>query len=516
MDRKMLAIIAVAVVAVVVVASFGLLLQGDEDESNTLTIGELWEITSVDPHAGDGTLLKEKALVVETLVGANDDFSLAPELAVSWKNIDSLTWEFTLREGVKFHNGEEMKASDVKFSLERACELDPTSQSLLKLDRVEVDSDYKVKVYTESPNSVVPAALEYASMGIISPQSVVGGKVDKPIGTGAFALEKFDKLTQQLTLVKNADWWGGAVNIDRIIIKPITDPNTRALAIENHEIDFTADVPLSEIDSIDALPGIYVEKHVTPRAYRMGFNFDKDPWTNKSVRHAIAYAINSQEIVQYALSGVGEPAKGIFMPEMVWANKSVTGYQYDEAKAKALFAEAGFVYQNGKLVNSTTNQQLTVSILTYTSRPGCPLIAEAIAGQLGDIGIKVTYDALEYSAYSAKSSERQWDLDIMARALTMVPDPSFVLTDFSDESLNSMHYSNPEVTALLNRMNAEWDTDKRYEISKQLEAFIYDEAPALHIAYYGVALVMYDYVTGFNFDPTAHDYRINPDMKVEK
>ncbi|MDW5563452.1 MAG: ABC transporter substrate-binding protein [Methanomassiliicoccus sp.] len=517
MQKKILAILAVAVVAIVAVASIGLMNQGSSTSEKTLTVGELWDITAVDPHAGDGTLMKEKALVGECLVGSNDDFSLKPELATSWKNIDNNTWEFNLRQHVMFHNGKEMKASDVKFSLERACNLNPTAKSLLKLDHVEIVSDYVVRIHTTAPNSIAPAALEYSSFVILSTDSVSGDKFVKPIGTGPFEMESYDNLTHQMTMVKNSDWWGGAVNFDKLIIKPITDPNTRALAIENHEVDFTADVPLSEINTIDALPGINVEKHVTPRVYRLAFNLDKDPWNNITVRHAIAYSINSKSIVDNALSGVGSPAKGIFLPDMAWANKSLTGYQYDANKAKALFAEAGFAYENGKLVNQTSHKQLSISILTYTDRPGLPLIAEALAGQLKDMGIDVTYDAKEYSAYTAQSKERQWDLDIMARALTMVPDPAYVFGDYlPGGSLNAMNYSNPEVVDLYNKMTAEWNITARYNYSQQIEGLLYNDAPAIYISYYGVAMVMYDYVTGFHFDPTAHDYRLNPDMKVQK
>ncbi len=282
---------------------------GESDSDNALVVGELWDIPSIDTSNDDGHVaLNDKALVTETLVGANPDLSLKPVLALSWSQVDDLTWEVELRDDVFFHDGSKMTADEVKFSLERAVELDSKAASLLMLKSIEVVDPLTIRIHTTEPNAILPAALHYPSTAIISPRSLDDkGEFVSPIGTGAFMVESFDPKTHVLVVARNDKWWGGEVKLKKIILRPISDPNTRALALENGEVDFTVDVPYSETERIDSIEGLDVEKYSIPRIYLMDINLKHAPLDDILVRKAISYGIDRSSIAEYVLFDVGKP-----------------------------------------------------------------------------------------------------------------------------------------------------------------------------------------------------------------
>ncbi|WP_054864252.1 ABC transporter substrate-binding protein [Methanosarcina barkeri] len=301
--KKADSFLLMAMLMVVAMAISGCLDSGKADVSNEsdvkeLTIGEMWDIESIDP-AEDMKVICEKALVVETLVTTNEDFSLAPGLATSWQQLDNNTWEFKLRKDVKFHDGTNMTAEDVKFSLDRAISRNVNVASMLNIKSIEVKDNYTLLIKTADLNTMLPAVLHYPCTAIINRNSVdENGDLIKLISTGPYMFESFDEQTNVLTVVKNKNWWGGKVGLDRMVIKGMPDPNTRAIAIESGDIDFTVDVPYSETDRIDALEGINVEKHVEPRVYKIDVNLAKDKLNDTRVRQAISYAIDRDSIVK--------------------------------------------------------------------------------------------------------------------------------------------------------------------------------------------------------------------------
>jgi peptide/nickel transport system substrate-binding protein len=141
------------------------------ESDGVMTVGELFDIKSMDPIQS-GSILTEKALVTESLVGVNSDMSLKPELAESWTQIDDLTWEIKLRNNVFFHDGSKMTANEVKFSLDRAAELDSKAAALMALESVEVIDNLTIRIHTKELNPILPATLHYSTIVIISPNSL--------------------------------------------------------------------------------------------------------------------------------------------------------------------------------------------------------------------------------------------------------------------------------------------------------------------------------------------------------
>lgn len=500
--------------------------KGDEagevisEPNNTLVLGEMWDIESINTIDGDGgTLICEKAAVTETLVGANEDFSLKPWLATSWKQLDENTWEFKLRDNVTFHDGSKMTAKEVKFTLEKVIEANPKVASMLKIESMEAVDDYTLKIKTTEINPILPGVLHYPCTAIISPSSYdEKGEFVKPVGTGPYKFESFDEQTRTLTVVKNENWWGGEVGLDKMILKGIPDPNTRAMSIENGEVDFTVDVPYSETDRIDAIDGITVEKYKTPRVYKLDLNLKHEPLEDIRVRQAMSYAINRSEITEHVLYNVGEAAAGPFLPTMVWANKSLKPYSQDLKKADELLTAAGWVDTDGDGIRDKDGKPLKLNLMTYAERPGLPPMAEAMAAQLKEAGIGVETEVMEYGSIEDRRKEGKWDLSLAAYNIAMVPDPEYILSNWytTNGTDNGPGYSNPKVDSLITEARKITDLEERYKKFNEVEAIVYEEQPMIIVSYYGCAIVKKDYVKGYVFDPTAHDYRINADMYLEK
>jgi peptide/nickel transport system substrate-binding protein len=490
-----------------------------ESDDNTLIVGEMFDITNdaLDP-VEDGSVLAEKAQITEPLVGVNPDLSIKPLLAESWSQIDDKTWEFKLRGDVSFHDGTKMSAEQVKLSLERANKLNSRVASLLMLESIEVVDPTTIRIKTNEMNPILPAVLHYPSTAIISSSSLDNdGKVITPIGTGPFKFEIFDPQTHELTVAGNDQWWGGDVKLNKIILKPIQDPNTRALALESGEVDFTVDVPYNEVERINALDDITVDKYENPRIYYIYFNFQHPPLDDVKVRQAIAFGMDKQSIVKYVLFGVGKAAIGPFMPSFSWADQKLVAYDYNVDQAKNLLDQAGWKDADGDGIRDKDGKALELSLFTWPQRPGQPPMAEAFASQMKDIGIKVNVDVIDYSIIDERKSRGEWDMVLAAMNVAMVPDPSYILeSNFKTGGTSNNGYSNEKVDQLLKDASETNDLEKRQEYFNQVQEIVQEDLPIITVAYYGLAIAMKDYVKGYVFDPTAHDYKLNPDMYIEK
>uniref|UniRef100_A0A7J3TGU8 ABC transporter substrate-binding protein n=1 Tax=Geoglobus ahangari TaxID=113653 RepID=A0A7J3TGU8_9EURY len=481
-----------------------------------LVVGEMWPIRTVDP-VRSGTLVKEKAMIVETLVEANPDFTLKPGLAESWEQINDTQWKFYLRKGVKFHDGTEFTADAVKWSIENALNKSPPLKALTLIKSIEVLDKHTLLFTTENPYAAFPASLVHSSLGIVSPTSEIDdkGNIIKPIGTGPFKLERFDIATGTLYLIRNDDYWSGKPRLERIIIKAIPDPASRAISVEKGEVDFTCDVPYGEIERLKRL-GLKVELHATARVYQLTFgNLSDTPYSDVRVRKAISYAIDREAISERTLHGSAEPAVGPIMPTLWWANRNLTEYSYNPERAKELLAEAGWRDVDGDGILEKDGEEFSVTLYTYPERPALQPMAEAIQAMLKDVGIKVEVRVMEYSAIEKHMTDR--DMKLASYSVAMVPDPDYYFRKMfhSKGDYNKWGYSNSEMDSLLEHGLMTFDADKRKEVYDRVQEIALDEVPVIYVAYYKVPVVMHDYVKGFVFNPVAHDYMLNLEIYIE-
>lgn len=387
-------IIATGVIALTAALTSGQAIADKADD--TLRTAFSKELESVDFYfqsAREGTIFARQVwdgLVYRDQATGN----YVGNLASSWKWIDDTTLEFKLREGVKFHNGEEFDADDVVFTVNYVVNPDnhvtvPGNVNWMK--SAEKIDKYTVRISTNGP---FPAALEYLS-GLVAiypneyyAEAGPSGMALKPVGTGPYKVESVEP--GKHFVLKKFDGYHegpkGKPSIGTIDIRTIPDINTQLAELFSGGIDMIWNVPADQAEQLAAMDEFTVANESTMRigyvtmdaAARGG----DSPFAKREVRQAIGHAIDRQAIVDNLLKGSSKVVKSACFPSQFGCEQDVETYPYDPAKARELLAEAG--YPDG----------FTVEFYAYRDRP----YAEAMMAYLVDVGIDANLNYLKYSA----------------------------------------------------------------------------------------------------------------------
>ena len=484
------------------------------DRQPALRVAEIWEIATLDPTQ-DGTLMKEKAMVTETLVTGRPDFTLAPGLATSWRRDSDTLWTFTLRPGVRFHDGSPLTASAAAATLTTALQRSGTVRSYTKIAALNARDDQTLEITTSEPFPALPAALVYASAAIVSPASpkTPDGMIVRPIGTGPFKVTSWQPAAQSFTVERFDGYWGEKPSIPAITFRGIPDPTTRSLELQKGSVDFTADVPYGDLDTL-AAKGFTVSRNVTARNYVLSFGSLKGtPFADIRVRKALSLAIDRDEIAQYVLFGMGRPGIAPFPDSMNFADKSIAAPKADLAAARKLLADAGYAPGSGGVMTKD-GKPLGFTLYTYAQRPGLMPIAGALQSQLRKLGVPVEIKVTTFAAIEKEM--KPGDARLAALASAMYPHPDFYLRQVyhSKGAINGWGYANPRVDEALAVAIATRDETERKAAYDLVQRIAADEEPCLTIAHYGVNVVMRPGITDYAFNPIAHDYMLDPKMTL--
>jgi peptide/nickel transport system substrate-binding protein len=356
------------------------------EPSGQLIISENSDITTLDPKFLKGRYEQDVLrLIFDSLYHRDDNMQIIPWLATSVENVDELTWRFDLRQDVKFSNGNDFKANDVKFTVERLMEDDSEWNTGSFVDRVEIVDDYTVDIITKEPFAAFMTRVVLWHMTDEEYFNEVGedGFLTNPIGTGPYTFVEWVK-DEQVVLEANPDYWRGPYNIKTVIFRPIPEAATRLAALEAGDVNIITEVPTEYVDH----PGKGIEIATIPgtRAFYMGMNVNVVPFDDVRVRQAMNYAIDKEAIVEFVLNGLARTIDNPLLPE-AFGYVETPVYHYDPEMAVALLTEAG--YPDG----------FEMDLDTY---PEMKEIAEAVAGMLGEIGVTVNITVLDRSALVAK------------------------------------------------------------------------------------------------------------------
>jgi len=353
----------------------------------------------------------------DRLVSRDYNFSYKPGLAESWDvSEDGLTWTFHLRKGVKFHDGTDFTAEDVKWTIDTIKDPDtgsPFRGDLEAIKEVEVVDDYTVKVVLNYPFPNLLFNLSNTAAGIhpANAYEKYGDDYGKKIviGTGPYKLEDWIR-GDKIVLVKNEEYnWGpewmsnrGPALIDKIVLRVIPDESSRIMEMEVGGIHILRNVPEAHIEKLENNPDVTVYKEPATKLGYLAYATDKKPFTDVRVRRAINHALNREEIIQFVFRGVGEEAYGYLPPalkdEYLEESKDL-GYHYDPEKAKQLLAEAG--YPNGFEATLSADNSSKSSKL-----------AEIVQSQLRDVGINAKIQLYDSASYVAMLKEGKQELFI--------------------------------------------------------------------------------------------------------
>ncbi|SPH27333.1 Glutathione-binding protein GsiB [Ascidiaceihabitans donghaensis] len=383
--------------------------------------------------------------VFEGLTRFMGDGSVVAGLASGWEiSEDGLTYTFTLRDGVTFHDGSTMDAEDVKFSLDRArAEDSVNAQKALfaGITDVSVTDASTVVVTLSEPNGNFLFNMAWGDAVIVAPESIEGIK-QTPIGTGAF---KFVSWTQgdKIELARNADYWGEAPALETATFKFISDPTAAFAAVMAEDVDVFSGFPAPEnLPQFEADPRFQVLVGSTEGETILSTNNKQPPFDNVKVREALAHAIDRQAIVDGAMFGYGTPIGTHFAPHNPAYVDLKANSSYDPEKAKELLAEAGFA--------DGFETTLHLPPPSYARRGG-----EIIAAQLAEVGIKAEITNVEWA---------QW-LETVFRGknfgLTIVSHTEPMDIGIYANPDYYFQYDNPKFQELMTTLNATSDPEAR-------------------------------------------------------
>ena len=354
---------------------------------------------SADMDTGDpakSTGLATIAVLVniyDTLVHRDADLNLKPGLALSWKAVDPATWEFKLRKGVRFHDGEPFNADAVKFSFDRM--LDPKTHwpgagSLRLIKAVAVVNDDTVRFTTSEPWPAMPRFLGYYGM-IVPPgylkQNGDDALIRHPVGTGAYRFVRWVK-DDRVELEANPDYWAGRPKIGRVVFRVIPTDAPRVAELLAGSVQLAPLLPpeLFSPIQISSKTKLAVGKSLSVFfvIYNL-VNVAKDkPLADPRVRQALNYAINRQAILASVMHKVGAPVATFCTDVMDACDPSIPPFGYDPNKARALLREAGYANGFDFSISGTSG--------TY---PGDRDIVQAVADQLNQVGVRTHVDITE-------------------------------------------------------------------------------------------------------------------------
>lgn len=369
----------------------GLGMTGQAIAKDSLTLGIGLEPPHLDPTAGAAAAIDEVTYqnVFEGLTRIGPDGAVLPGLAKGWTvSDDGLTYSFTLRDGVKFHDGTAFDSADVLFSIDRAMAEDSTNaqKGLFEpIAKVEAPNAKTVTITLKRPTGHFLFNLGWGDVVMVAPESADTNKT-KPVGTGPFSFDRWSK-GSEIRLKRNDAYWGDAAKLAKVSFKVMPDAASSAAALMSGDIDVFPNFGAPELlEQFRADPRFEVVVGTTEGETILSMNNTNKALSDIRVRRAIAHAINRQAIIDGAMFGSGTPIGSHFAPHHP-AYLDLTGmYPHDQAKAKALLAEAGYA--------SGLKLRLTLPPPSYARRGG-----EVIAAQLAAVGIETEIIPVEWAQW---------------------------------------------------------------------------------------------------------------------
>lgn len=472
---------------------------GSED---TLIIARLSDAESLD-HQFMSTINAASIThgkIYEGLVGRDKSAEIQPLLAESWEQLDDTTWEFKLRQDVKFHDGTGFTAEAVKATFERL--LDPAVGSpragvLSMVEEVKIIDDYTVQFLLSEPYSPLLSILASHESGIINPKAIEefgGDDIQEPNGTGPFVFESWTP-GQIIVLNRNEEYWGTPAKIGRVEFKVVPEETTRTSMVETGEAHIAEPLSISQLDAVNASQSSEVYQSEGFGTEYITFNVEKEPFDDVRVRKAVSHAIEMDAIRKGVYNNVGAEANSLLGSKVLGYHDGLETYEYNVSEAKRLLAEAG--YPDG----------LEIKLTTMDNKERVSL-AEVVQSQLKGIGIKVNIEVMEYGTFvdTTHSGDTEMIITSWRNATGDADYNQYNLMHSSSKgaSGNTSFYSNPEVDKLIEEARKESDPEKRNEMYAEAQEIEMEEAIYIPVRVIENVAAISKGVSGFEISPSGY------------
>lgn len=476
------------------------------------------DITTLDPAmivdvAGGGVSSK----IFNGLVKFNDSLQIVPDLAKGFNlSKDGKVYTFMLRRGIRFHNGRELRAEDVKYSFERV--LDPKTKSSRtwlferisgagefmegsapSVKGIKVLSEYAVEIELMEPFGPFLNLLAMPSAYIVPKEETKKTGVDfssHPIGTGPFMIKEW-KRGRELILVVNEGYFSERPKIKGVVYRVIPEELTAIVEFESGNLDIIG-VPSTEFRRYSESPkwGDLIKKAPGLNTFYLGLNCLKPPFSDKRVRQALNYAVDRKRILKTILDGRGELAAGPIPPFLMKSSplsiKRGCGYGYDPSKAKALLKEAG-LEKGFRFKIYQSEDQETVDIM------------EVVQQYFKDVGVEAEIVQLEWSAFKEAINKGEADSFWLSWRADY-PDPENFLSPVFHSSNwgsagNRVRFKNLRVDRLIEEAQREFNEEKRLNLYLEVERMVIEEAPWLFFWHRNDYIIHQPWVKGVRLNP---------------
>ncbi len=449
--------------------------------ASELRIGLAADVTSMDPHFLNlQPNVNISWHVFDALTHVDADARLIPGLAVSWRALDATTWEFRLRRGVRFHDGSELTADDVVFSIERTRKV-PNGQFRAFTQRIvatQIVDPHTLRLKTAAPYAMVPYDLD--SVMIVSRKAAAGAAPADfdsgraMVGTGPFRFVKYAR-GDRVELARNDAYWGGRPRFDRVLFRIVPTDPARMAGLLAGDLDAIEQVPTPDRARLARDPAFRTEEKVSWRTIfffadqrerapgltdAAGAPLARNPLRDRRVREALSRAIDRRAIAERLMDGAALPAANLVSPPVFGHAPDLRPDAYDPAAARKLLAEAGWPKGFGMRLSAPNNRYVDDE-----------QIAQAVAAMLARVGVRARVEAMPVNAYLAQGRGGRFcfamfgwgsfsgDLALRALVATASPERGF-------GAFNWARYSNPAVDALLERAFATLDERAREALAR--------------------------------------------------
>lgn len=501
--------------------------KGESAEEKTLIFGRGGDSVSLDPiTVTDGESYKVTKNIFDTLVNFGEqDTEIHPGLATEWTAAeDGLTYNFTLEEGVKFHDDTDFNAEAVVANFERWAGGDadqfPYYGSMFGgfgdeeghvIESVTAVGDYEVEFKLKRPQAPFLKNIAMSSFGIASPTAIEekGDKFgDEPVGTGPFKFVEW-KRNDSITIEKFDDYYiEDEPKLDQVVFRSIPDNSARLNALLSGEIDLADGITPSDGATIEGDENLQLFERPSMNVGYLGLTVTREPFDDPKVRQAMNYAIDKQAIVDAFFEGRGDVAKNPIPPAISGYNDDIEEYPYDPEKAKELLAEAG--------LPDGFEMELYAMPVPRPYMPDGQKVAEAIQKNLADIGVTAEIVSYEWATYLEKAANGEADAFLLGWTGDNGDADNFLYVLLDEENIGSnnyTYYANQELHDILIEAQTEVDEDVRNELYGTAQEIIHEDAPWVPLAHSTPLLAGGKNVINFKAHPTGSDKLASVDLE---
>ena len=506
LKKRFCMLMATLLVVVLFVAACGGPAAEGEGETVVFAIGV--DADSLDPQrVNNNPSAVVMAQIYDTLVEMDGDGNIVPHLATSWEQIDELTWEFTLRDDVYFHNGEHMTAHDVAFTFIRSRTDEAAGPIQIIVNMIDADAvvavdDYTIRIGTYFPFAPLLSHLAHPATGILSQVAIEELGEDhgeNPVGTGAFVFESWDP-QESVRMVRNENFWGEVPAFERLESRVIPEQNTRAIALESGEVDLALELHPTDHERIANHPDLTHHFIDGMGQTVMYMNVEVEGLSDPRVRQAIVYAIDVEEMVGVAWEGTRVFANGFLPPNVFGAVPGNNPYRQDIDRARQLMEEAGFA--DGLSLTITTNGDNDVRIL----------MATVMQQQLAEINIDIDINPMEFAAMLEKLDRNEGEHELVILGWTTVTgDADYGLfplyhTSSHGPGGNRSNFSNERLDELLDLARENPDPAARAQAYAEAQDILAQYIPTMMIDFTTWSVGAGNHITNFAPSPAGHHF----------